>query len=109
MDETLFYFTGPGNDLFSREASPDFPASEREEIAGEGLIRSTIAFSPPEFNERFLLRVEACLLQHAYSHNKILSLSNSRTRILAHQVECAHRVMSALNRRFLIADEVGLG
>jgi superfamily II DNA or RNA helicase len=109
MDETLFDFTGPGTELFSREVSPDVPVTEREEIVGESLIRTSIAFATPEFNERFLLRVEASLLQHAYSHNKILSLSNSRTRILAHQVECAHRIMSALNRRFLIADEVGLG
>jgi superfamily II DNA or RNA helicase len=108
MDETLFDFTGPGTDLYSHEMSADVPA-HREEISGESLIRTSIAFSPPVFNERFLLRIEACLLRHAYSHNKILSLSNSRTRILAHQVECAHRVMSALNRRFLVADEVGLG
>ncbi|HPG49241.1 MAG TPA: SNF2-related protein [Spirochaetota bacterium] len=109
MDETLFDFGGADPDLYQREAPSVIPASEQEEITGERLIRNSIAFCPPEFNERFLLRIEACLLQHAYSHNKILSLSNSRTRILAHQVECAHRVMSALNRRFLIADEVGLG
>lgn len=60
-------------------------------------------------NARFLLRVEAWLLKLAHSHNKLLSLSNSRTRILAHQVECAYRIINALGKRFIIADEVGLG
>jgi len=60
-------------------------------------------------NPRFSLRTESFLLQHAYATNKILSLSNSRTRILAHQVESTHRIVNALNQRFLIADEVGLG
>jgi superfamily II DNA or RNA helicase len=109
MDATLFDFSGPDADLFSHEASPENNPVVCEEITGERLIRDAIAGSVPVFNEHFLLRIEASLLQHAYSHNKISSLSNSRTRILAHQVECAHRVMSALNRRFLIADEVGLG
>ncbi|HEV2708055.1 MAG TPA: helicase-related protein [Pyrinomonadaceae bacterium] len=36
-------------------------------------------------------------------------LSNARTEILPHQIFAAHRVVSAPLRRFLLADEVGLG
>ncbi len=36
-------------------------------------------------------------------------LSNSRTDLLPHQILLAHQIMSARRRRFLIADEVGLG
>jgi superfamily II DNA or RNA helicase len=95
-------------DLFS---SPSDKArnGEREGIASEDYIRGRIKADPPVLNRNFDLRVEAFSLQLAYSHNKMLSLSNSRTRILAHQVACTHRVMSALSQRFLIADEVGLG
>ncbi len=60
-------------------------------------------------NPEFQLKTEAHVLELAYAYNKILSLSNSRTRILAHQVESTHRIVNALNYRFLIADEVGLG
>ncbi|MBN2159611.1 MAG: DEAD/DEAH box helicase family protein [Spirochaetes bacterium] len=78
-------------------------------IEGEELIRGLIAAGAPVWNMKFLLRIEAWSLLLAHAHNKIQSLSNSRTRILAHQVECASRVIGAMNRRFLIADEVGLG
>jgi len=36
-------------------------------------------------------------------------LSNARTEILPHQIFAAHRVVTAVRRRFLMADEVGLG
>ena len=36
-------------------------------------------------------------------------LSNARTEILPHQIFAAHRVVSSARRRFLLADEVGLG
>jgi superfamily II DNA or RNA helicase len=58
---------------------------------------------------RFDLKTEAWLLKLAYTNNKVLSLSNSRTQILAHQVESTHRIINSLNQRFLLADEVGLG
>jgi ERCC4-related helicase/HKD family nuclease len=41
--------------------------------------------------------------------NKGGQLSNARTQILPHQIFAAHRVVSSPNRRFLMADEVGLG
>ncbi len=107
MDETLSERSGAEADLFSYSATDGQP--EEDGIAGEGFIRGLLQSRAPIFNMEFLLRLEAYSLQLAYSHNKILSLSNSRTRILAHQVESTHRVMSALNQRFLIADEVGLG
>ena len=61
------------------------------------------------YDGRLDLRIEASALKLAYTYNKLLSLSNSRTRILAHQVESTHRIISSLNQRFLLADEVGLG
>ncbi|MBW7858428.1 MAG: DEAD/DEAH box helicase family protein, partial [Leptonema sp. (in: Bacteria)] len=45
----------------------------------------------------------------SHSFDKLSSLSNSRTRLLPHQIEATHRVCSALRPRFLLADEVGLG
>ncbi|HNX22480.1 MAG TPA: SNF2-related protein [Spirochaetota bacterium] len=59
--------------------------------------------------KRFILKSESFILKLAHTYNKILSLSNSRTRILAHQVESTHRIVNSLRQRFLIADEVGLG
>lgn len=41
--------------------------------------------------------------------NKGGQLSNARTEILPHQIFAAHRVVSSAKRRFLLADEVGLG
>ncbi|HSV95747.1 MAG TPA: SNF2-related protein [Spirochaetota bacterium] len=78
-------------------------------IDGEDELRSLLLDGPLPLDGRFELRAEACALQLAHANNKILSLSNSRTRILAHQVESTHRIVNSLNRRFIIADEVGLG
>lgn len=41
--------------------------------------------------------------------NKGGQLSNARTEILPHQIFAAHRVVASPERRFLLADEVGLG
>jgi ERCC4-related helicase len=41
--------------------------------------------------------------------NQAGQLSNARTEILPHQIFTAHRVVSSPRRRFLLADEVGLG
>ncbi len=60
-------------------------------------------------DSRFLLKTESYVLSCAYANNKMLSLSNSRTRILPHQIESTYTVVNALHKRFLIADEVGLG
>jgi superfamily II DNA or RNA helicase len=108
MGNIISEYTDNQPDLFS-SPSADAQNGEREKIKAEDFILNLVKAGPPAANMNFELRVEAYSLQLAYSHNKILSLSNSRTRILAHQVACTHRVMSALNQRFLIADEVGLG
>lgn len=88
----------------------DYSPQEREtfEIDDSGIIDSISGnrFSP---DPKFSLKMEAYLLEFAYSYNKILSLSNSRTRILAHQVESTYIIVNSLHQRFMIADEVGLG
>jgi len=78
-------------------------------IENELKIReSFLNFSISE-GRRFILKSESFILKLAHTYNKILSLSNSRTRILAHQVESTHRIVNSLRQRYLIADEVGLG
>jgi len=59
--------------------------------------------------DRFYLKSLASYLFLAHSFDKMQSLSNSRTQILAHQVEATYRVVQSICPRFLIADEVGLG
>ena len=46
---------------------------------------------------------------HLKIENRGGQLSNARTEILPHQIFTAHRIVSSSNRRFLLADEVGLG
>jgi SNF2 family DNA or RNA helicase len=55
---------------------------------------------------RFELKMLAARL---LTGNKGGQLSNARTEILPHQIFTAHRVVSSPRRRFLLADEVGLG
>ncbi|MBM4044869.1 MAG: hypothetical protein FJ279_07135 [Planctomycetes bacterium] len=55
---------------------------------------------------RFELRM---LAARFLTGNKGGQLSNARTEILPHQIFAAHRVVSNPRRRFLLADEVGLG
>ena len=64
-----------------------------------------------EFDDpvRFSLRERAVRLSLAYRSDRFLSLSGNRIRIEPYQVEAAHKVLSAYEPRFLIADEVGLG
>lgn len=78
-------------------------------IKNEERVKDHLRQVEIQSHEKFLLKTEAFLLRLAYTNNKLLSLSNSRTQILAHQVESVHRVINSLNQRFLIADEVGLG
>jgi superfamily II DNA or RNA helicase len=97
------------NSLFPPTTADTQKQAQNDGIAGEEYVRASLNARRPVYNIEFLLKAEAYLLQLAYSQHKILSLSNSRTRILAHQVESTSRILAALNRRFLIADEVGLG
>ena len=91
-------------------ASPEGDAgASTARIAGQDEVLALVAAGDIPGGGRFDLKTEAWVLQLAYSNEKLLSLSNSRTQILAHQVESTHRVISALEPRFLLADEVGLG
>ncbi|MFW5862687.1 MAG: DEAD/DEAH box helicase [Spirochaetota bacterium] len=95
-------------DLFSW--SPEKNVSHDEvRVHGEEKVLPLLERGEVCENPHFHLKTEAFVLELAYAYNKILSLSNSRTRILAHQVESTHQIVNALNYRFLIADEVGLG
>jgi len=87
-------------------AAPEIAA---EAVDGVDAVLRAIADNGFPHDGRFALMRDAHLLRLAYANDKILSLSNSRTQILAHQVESTHRIVNALNRRFLLADEVGLG
>jgi len=60
-------------------------------------------------NSTFNLRLLATQLSLANSSNDLLSLSNSRTLLLPHQVIATNKVLDSLHHRFLLADEVGLG
>ena len=48
-------------------------------------------------------------LKFKHAYDKLTSLSNSRTRLLPHQIESTYIISKSLKPRFLIADEVGLG
>ncbi|MBI4516291.1 MAG: DEAD/DEAH box helicase family protein [Deltaproteobacteria bacterium] len=50
-------------------------------------------------------QMAACFL----TANKGGQLSNARTELLPHQIFTAHQVVASARRRFLLADEVGLG
>jgi superfamily II DNA or RNA helicase/HKD family nuclease len=63
-------------------------------------------FDPPVY---FDLLTEATRLSLAYEHDRLVSLSNSRTKLEPYQVAAVHKVVSAWEQRFLIADDVGLG
>ncbi|MCL1833628.1 MAG: SNF2-related protein [Leptospirales bacterium] len=78
-------------------------------IENEHSIRESFLSDTIPYNKKFILKSEAFVLKLAHAYNKILSLSNSRTRVLAHQVESTHRIVNSFKQRFLIADEVGLG
>ncbi len=55
---------------------------------------------------RFEMKMQAARF---LTGNKGGQLANARTEILPHQIFTAHRVVSSPKRRFLLADEVGLG
>jgi superfamily II DNA or RNA helicase len=67
------------------------------ELAGAGMWDEAWKFDLRQMAARFL-----CL-------NKGGQLSNARTEILPHQIFTAHTVVSNARRRFMLADEVGLG
>ncbi|MDF3820967.1 SNF2-related protein [Leptospira sp. 96542] len=62
-----------------------------------------------EFPKAMDLALTANQLKLTYNFNKLSSLSNSRTRLLPHQIESTFIVANSLKPRFILADEVGLG
>ena len=60
---------------------------------------------PGELN----LSLNSLELKYAHIYDKLSSLSNSRTRLLPHQIESTYLVVNSLKPRFILADEVGLG
>jgi len=99
----------PAEDLFSGEYLARSDSPDNSTVSGEEAVLEAIEKGLQAPDYRYVLKTESHLLHLAHANNKILSLSNSRTRILAHQVESTHRIVNSLNKRFLIADEVGLG
>jgi SNF2 family DNA or RNA helicase/HKD family nuclease len=65
-----------------------------------------LAFDPPVLCD---LLTEATRLSLAYEHDRLVSLSNSRAKLEPYQVAAVHKISAALEQRFLIADDVGLG
>lgn len=55
------------------------------------------------------LALTAVELKLTHTYDKLSSLSNSRTRLLPHQIESTYIVANSLKPRFILADEVGLG
>lgn len=55
------------------------------------------------------LSLKANALKLTHTFNKLSSLSNSRTRLLPHQIESTFLVANSIKPRFILADEVGLG
>ncbi len=95
-------------------------------LAVEGLGTRTLLSPPTQFQRvdtpasrakrfdfdtpvEFDLLTEATRLSLAYEHDRLVSLSNSRTKLEPYQVAAVHKVAAAWEQRFLIADDVGLG
>lgn len=53
--------------------------------------------------------LDAYRIKISHLYDKLSSLSNSRTRLLPHQIEATYTVVNAIRPRFILADEVGLG
>ena len=72
----------------------------------EDLIQNAVPDPDPRTARAVL---DACRIRIHHLFDKLSSLSNSRTRLLPHQIDATHQVAQALKPRFLLADEVGLG
>jgi len=62
-----------------------------------------------ERQQEMNLALSAFELKLTHAFDKLSSLSNSRTRLLPHQIESTYIVVNSLRPRFILADEVGLG
>lgn len=90
-----------------------FPSGERQvPIAGltSALSRSETVVLNAKGDKDRALRAWLCYQAHALPlMDNISSLTSAKIDLLPHQVVLTHRVATASPRRFLIADEVGLG
>ncbi len=80
------------------------PARQKDPL--QEFLRQAI-INPDPSTARAVL--DACRIRIHHLFDKLSSLSNSRTRLLPHQIDATHQVAQALKPRFLLADEVGLG
>ncbi len=62
-----------------------------------------------EYSSLMNLALTAYELKLTHAFDKLSALSNSRTRLLPHQIESTYIVVNSLRPRFILADEVGLG
>jgi superfamily II DNA or RNA helicase len=90
-----------------------FPSGERQvPVAGltSSLSRSETVVLNAEGDTKRALRAWLCYQAHALPlMDNVSSLTSAKIDLLPHQVVLTHRVATASPRRFLIADEVGLG
>lgn len=106
--------TGRLRNLFDGLAEVDFPTgtrllelSELEPVSEDpldDLLQGQIGRAEP-----YGLRLQALYLKHAYRFDPCAGLSNARIEPALHQIYVAHRVVSKLRPRMILADEVGLG
>ncbi|MCE9501066.1 MAG: DEAD/DEAH box helicase family protein [Leptospira sp.] len=75
----------------------------------EETIFPSALYEKSENLPEMLLSLMAYELKLTHAYDKLSSLSNSRTRLLPHQIESTHIVVNSFSPRFILADEVGLG
>ena len=71
--------------------------------------RPSPVYEKEEKPDSMKLSLMASELKFTHLYDKLSSLSNSRTRLLPHQIESTYIVANSLQPRFILADEVGLG
>ena len=90
-----------------------FPSGERQvPVAGlsSALSRSEIVVMNAKGDGKRALRAWLCYQAHALPlMENVSALTSAKIDLLPHQVVLTHRVATSSPRRFLIADEVGLG
>jgi hypothetical protein len=90
-----------------------FPVGERQvpvASLASALGRSEVIVANAKGDAKRALRAWLCYQAHALPlMDNVSALSSAKIDLLPHQVVLTHRVATASPRRFLIADEVGLG
>ncbi len=90
-----------------------FPSGERQvpvAAVASSLSRSEVVVLNAKGEAKRALRAWLCYQSHALPlMDNVSALTSAKIDLLPHQVVLTHRVATASPRRFLIADEVGLG